>query len=110
MLAFPRRRRRGSIEARWASRGRTRRWRGFHGGDAVAQLKLEVVQLGQDQLARFHGGDAVAQFKQRVAGGGPADVAAFPRRRCRGSIEASSGWRRGPTSCGVSTAATPWLN
>ena len=62
---------------------------GFHGDDAVAQLKqrLDVGQRGEAR-AGFHGGDAVAQLKHgrnRQIGAG---FRGFPRRRRRGSIEA----------------------
>src|SRR5690242_1113905 len=110
---------------------------GFHGADAVAELKRDLpLRVEQEERRqRFHGADAVAELKREEGGRTRPLAVTFPRRRRRGRIEATTPgprragrqWfprrrRRGrieapPSSTrnstaagGVSTAPTPWPN
>src|SRR5262245_34387961 len=62
---------------------------GFHGGDAVAQLKPLLGAGADGGGGGFHGGDAVAQLKLGLRVDLPSADRRFPRRRRRGSIEAT---------------------
>ena len=68
---------------------RARERAGFHGSDAVAQLKPHA-KGGDEDLDDFgfHGSDAVAQLKHGIARRLCQVAVGFPRQRCRGSIEA----------------------
>ena len=60
----------------------------FHGGDAVAQLKLPMRASVKSSGRSFHGGDAVAQLKRPRGLVRQEARGRFPRRRRRGPIEA----------------------
>ena len=89
---FPRRTRRGLIEAGPSPRPSARRSADFPGGHAGASLKRPVAGAGaRPSGADFPGGHAGASLKHPAGEAAPAQPAGgFPRRTRRGLIEAES--------------------
>ena len=61
---------------------------GFHGENTVAQLKLDVRDCGVACQQNFHGENTVAPLKHHGELVVPVARVSFPRRKCRGPIEA----------------------
>src|SRR5262249_58825202 len=68
----------------------------FHGGDVVAELKLPLDDLGPAAIEVFHGGDVVAELKLPRRYGSAIASWRFPRARARGRSAANSTPPRAP--------------
>ncbi len=86
---FPRRQRRGSVEARGILRPKFGVPRRFRGGNVAAPLKHFVLAQEFQRSFGFRGGNVAAPLKPDVARFTVAEGVEFPRRQRRGSVEAS---------------------
>src|SRR5439155_16396016 len=86
-FAFPRGNCRGPIEGTSACSLRSS-LASFPRKNVVAQLKLAPLLHNFGAFACFHGETAVAQLKFGGLGQHPLGPLGFPRRKCRGPIEA----------------------